>query len=377
MHLLHPPHHITGPLVNWTSQVQFHMTWYDRCIVKSEAEFISRVQSFEGKPYVVLAQVTHAPAARDILVRFGIALDTVVILSAHPKHRNVPTSVSFAMNDESDQLFNNSYTIGSSFIIFDVEQQKVMCAVEIGAHDPAGQHMFAHMLSLYNLYRRVATKAGDNRAQGGRKRGKSACFVNIGTRGIANVQTSGGNVSSYVLPLGTTEEEVEQHGVLVKLVSTFAYERMLRFAGFIRNIFEPYMPLIAQRPLSDDVPMHRMHLSRNAPVKVHLDASDCDGTLITWTHSNNPSDAQHMGGGFCLYELMLKWHPTKVTSCYIRSGELWHGSMAPQAAGTRMGMALCNNRADTSRMRHQNNDIDAVPVSTKVQISGACKRVKA
>ena len=85
-------------------------------------------------------------------------------------------------------------------------------------------------------------------------------------------------------------------------------------------------------------------MTRNANVDCHVDSADKALSVIVWTHSGTPS------GGFFISDYLLHITPRATTMLAINTENLHHGSHAPEeGTGTRIGVALTNNKRDVMR----------------------------
>jgi len=93
-----------------------------------------------------------------------------------------------------------------------------------------------------------------------------------------------------------------------------------------------------------------MFMTRSEDVSPHRDPKDSVGTLIAWVNDNTAH-----GGGFVLFDLMLKFNIKHLTVAFLRSKYWTHGSIKPKQ-GDRFGVAFTNRTHIDTRAFNMNAD---------------------
>lgn len=123
----------------------------------------------------------------------------------------------------------------------------------------------------------------------------------------------------------------------------------------------------ANLDIVQDIPISRVHITKDAGVLMHIDWRDLGGTVIMWTHGS--SELLDMGGGFLVNDYRIRVSLTGRTFLFLRSDKLWHGSIKPVTshggALSRIGIAFCNNAHAVTVARSQ-----LLPFSSDSKVSG-------
>ena len=94
--------------------------------------------------------------------------------------------------------------------------------------------------------------------------------------------------------------------------------------------------------------INRAHATLSAEVPLHEDPGDAPpGAIVSWGHDKS---TEEVDGGFYMTNWLLSIRPVGLVVLHLASHEITHGSKAPSNGGSRLGMALCNNVSDLSRV---------------------------